>query len=69
MKNLTYNQKATIDFIKSFTDFHGFQPSLDDMAIYFNVTKSAIKSRLDCIEKKGFIEQSGQSRAIKIKEK
>jgi SOS-response transcriptional repressor LexA len=45
---------------------HGYQPSVAEMAIHFEVTKRAILDRLKLLQEKGFIRQTGKDRAIDL---
>jgi len=66
MKKLTELQNKILTHIKLSIKSRGFQPSIKEMADYFNVYPTAILNHLKLIEKKGFIKLTGKARAIEI---
>jgi len=55
---LTKNQKEVLDFVKSFTDKHGYAPSLDEVRKYFKLASvSTAHYYLSKLEKEGYLER------------
>ena len=48
-------QKELLAFIYSFTEEHCYQPSLDEMAGQFRVTKEAVLDRLRGLRERGML--------------
>jgi SOS-response transcriptional repressor LexA len=66
MKDLTKLQTKILTYIKLQVKSNGFQPSVREMADYFDVYPTAITNNLNLIEAKGYIKQTGKARAIEI---
>jgi len=66
MDDLTNKQKDTLVFIKEFNNQKGYQPTIREIAKAMGVSHPAAYDRLLLIEKKGYIELTGESRAIRI---
>ena len=66
MEKLTKLQNKLLTYIKLTLKSRGYQPSLKDMADYFDVYPTAIVQHLKLIEKKGYIKLTGKARAIEI---
>ncbi len=55
---LTKNQKEVLDFVKSFTDKHGYAPSLDEVRKHFSLASvSTAHYYLSKLEKEGYLER------------
>lgn len=69
MKKLTKVQQDTLNFMKKFWDKNQYYPTFVEIAKHYEVSDSAIQSRIRLIEKKGYIEKiPGISRGFKIKD-
>jgi SOS-response transcriptional repressor LexA len=62
-------QKEILEFIVLTVSQKGFQPSQQEMADHFGITKNAVAQRLDELAKRGLIEMVGKNRerAISLK--
>lgn len=66
-KELTDKQKAMLASIINSIKNNGYQPSYDELAYEFSITKKAVSDMLRAIEKKGYIEiPERRGRSIKI---
>lgn len=55
---LTKNQKQVLDFVKGFTDKHGYAPSLDEVRKHFKLASiSTAHYYLSKLEKEGYLER------------
>ncbi len=63
---LTKNQKEVLDFVKSFTDKHGYAPSLEEVRKHFKLASvSTAHYYISKLEKEGYIErEANQPRGI-----
>lgn len=53
--NLTEKQSAIFVFIQTFTQLHGFPPSIREIGEHFHIAPPSVLSHLKAIERKGFI--------------
>ncbi len=65
---LTRRQKEILDFIESFLDAHGFSPSFEEIAEFFQFRSLAtVHEHLSNLEAKGYIRKSyNESRSIEL---
>ena len=65
--SLTPKQKKVLDFVYSFTDKHGYSPSLNEIAQKFNKSTPTIHQYIETLKEKGFLrKESNISRGIKL---
>ena len=65
---LSPNQKKIFDFLCDFINKFGFPPSYKDIAEQFKFSSvGTVRTYLEYLEKKGYIERHGKARGIKIK--
>ncbi|GAB6188439.1 hypothetical protein JCM30566_01780 [Marinitoga arctica] len=70
MKKITEKQRKILEYIEFYIQVKGYPPSMRDMMKYFDLKSvSTIYVHLKSLEKKGYIELSGNSRGIKLKNK
>ena len=66
-QKLTRKQQYIFDFICDFNINNGFPPSYSDIAKQFNFSSIAtVRTYLEHLEKKGYIQRHGKARGIKI---
>ena len=65
-KPLTIKQRTLLKSIEGFVIDNGYQPSMRELGTEFGITQSGIYEMLKLIEKKGYIEFTGKSRALKL---
>ena len=66
-KNLTPKQKKVLDFVYSFTDKHGYPPSLNEISQEFKKSVPTIHQYIETLRKKGYLRKENNiSRGIKI---
>ncbi|MEE8488392.1 MAG: transcriptional repressor LexA [Gemmatimonadota bacterium] len=65
---LTRRQKEILDFIESFLDTHGYSPSFEDLAAFFQYRSLAtVHEHLTNLESKGYIRKNyNESRSIEL---
>ncbi len=65
---LTRRQKEILDFIESFLDTHGYSPSFEEIARFFDYRSLAtVHEHLSNLESKGYIRKSyNESRSIEL---
>lgn len=65
---LTRRQKEILDFIESFLDTHGYSPSFEEIASFFDYRSLAtVHEHLSNLETKGYIRKSyNESRSIEL---
>jgi repressor LexA len=65
---LTRRQKEILDFIESFLDTHGYSPSFEEIAAFFQYRSLAtVHEHLSNLESKGYIRKSyNESRSIEL---
>ncbi|MDT8435522.1 MAG: transcriptional repressor LexA [Gemmatimonadota bacterium] len=65
---LTRRQKEILDFLESFLDAHGFSPSFEEIAAFFQYRSLAtVHEHLANLEAKGYIRKSyNESRSIEL---
>ena len=65
---LTRRQKEILDFIESFLDTHGYSPSFEEIAAFFQFRSLAtVHEHLTNLETKGYIRKSyNESRSIEL---
>lgn len=63
---MTDKQDEVFTYIKLCIKSQSHQPSIKEMADYFNVSEPAIINRLELLEKKGYIKRTSKARAIEI---
>jgi repressor LexA len=65
---LTRRQKEILDFIESFLDTHGYSPSFEEIAAFFDYRSLAtVHEHLSNLEAKGYIRKSyNESRSIEL---
>ncbi|KAF2955907.1 hypothetical protein [Marinitoga sp. 38H-ov] len=69
MKNITNKQKKILDYIEFFIQVKGYPPSMREIMNFFGLKSvSTVFSHLKSLEKKGYIEISGNPRGISIKD-
>lgn len=67
MESLTPKQQKFLDYIKSFFEQHGYAPTLQDMAAYFELSSlGTVQQYLDALEAKGYLERSSKARGLKL---
>ncbi|SHF13393.1 repressor LexA [Marinitoga hydrogenitolerans DSM 16785] len=67
MKNITEKQKKILEYINFYIQIKGYPPSMREIREYFELKSvSTIHAHLKALEKKGYIELSGNSRGIKV---
>lgn len=70
MKQITEKQKKILEYIEFYVQIKGYPPSMREMMKYFDLKSvSTIYSHLKSLEKKGYVELSGNSRGIRLKNK
>ena len=68
MDTLSNRQQAVYDYICHFQSTEGYPPTYQDIAKAFNFSSTAtVRTYLEYLEKKGYIERFGKARGIKIK--
>jgi SOS-response transcriptional repressor LexA len=55
VRRASERQLEVLQFIVSYTQEHGYQPSRREMAEAFGVTRSAITGRLKDLERRGYV--------------
>ena len=66
-RGLTEIQSATLEAIVTFSELHGYPPSLYDLARILGVSRTAIVDRLDALETKGAIRRTpGVHRSLAV---
>jgi len=68
LKELTEKQRAILQYIREQTFTNGFQPSLRELAVHFEITVSAVRGHLLSCEKKGYVEITGRGRGVRFLE-
>ena len=68
ISTLTRNQKAILDFIKSFQKTKGYPPTLEEIGKKFKLSSPAtVHQYLSVLRKKGYVQrQKGHARSIEI---
>lgn len=70
MKYITEKQRDVLTFLVGFIRDHYRQPTLKDFAEEFDISREGVRGHLLALEKKGFIEYSGNGpRNIHINQK
>ncbi len=65
MKGLTARQEQVLRYLISFTVVNHYQPGYREIGIALGITSTqGVSDHLRAIEKKGYIELTGQSRCI-----
>jgi repressor LexA len=54
-KALTDRQQLILGFVQSFTQGHGYPPSIREIGEQFSISPPSVLSHLKAIERKGFI--------------
>ncbi len=68
METLSHRQQAVYDYICHFQATEGYPPTYQDIAKAFKFSSTAtVRTYLEYLEKKGYIERIGKARGIKIK--
>lgn len=62
-------QKETLLFIWRETLRNMYQPSYREICEHFEITKNALSDRLCSLQRKGLLEMTGESRAVRFTEK
>src|SRR3989344_2698145 len=67
-KSLTPKQKKILDYVFSFTDKHGYAPSLKEIGSYFGLRAvSTVYQHLKALEKKGYLKkEENQPRGVSL---
>src|SRR3972149_9766367 len=67
---LTKKQKEILDFIKIYSQMHGFAPSLEEIKAHFNLSAiSTVHEHIQNLKTKGFIQKEiNQARSIRAVE-
>jgi len=66
---ITDVDNQTLTFIKSFSEKHGYPPTMKDMSYHFDITVGAVVDRLKRLEDQGKIKRARYlSRGITIME-
>ncbi|MGN1164234.1 MAG: LexA family protein [Candidatus Ornithospirochaeta sp.] len=68
MKGPTERQKEIISFVSRFSSIHGYSPSLKEIGDEMGISTPAVHYAIEAMEKKGLLEKSGGTRAIKLPE-
>ena len=64
---LTRMQQTVFHFIENFAEDNGFPPSYSEIAKHFNFSSDGtVRTYLEQLEKKGYIQRLGRARGIKI---
>lgn len=64
---MTPRQRQIYQFILDFTRRHTYQPSLRDIGAHFGIASAnGVKCHIESLERKGYLEQTGKSRALVI---
>ena len=65
---LTKRQKEILDFVSQFLDRHGYSPTLEEIATYFNLASlNGVYKHLQALQERGFIRRlSNQARSIQL---
>ena len=67
--NLTPKQIRILDFIRTFRDEHTYSPTLEEIAVTFEVSKITVLQHLRALEKRGVIRRRRyQARSIELRE-
>jgi repressor LexA len=66
-KELTERQKLIFVFLQTFTNGHGYPPSIREIGDQFSIAPPSVLSHLKALEKKGFIRRKPfQPRCLEI---
>ena len=69
-RTITPKQKKVLDFIVSFTDKHGYAPSLYEIGNKFVLAVSTVHQHVSALKTKGYLKkESNQPRGVSILEK
>ena len=67
MRILTKKQRDVYNFILEFLEKNKMQPSFDQIAEHFNVTKGTIFGHINALQRKEILENRGLSRGLFLK--
>ena len=67
MEHLTPGQLKVLEFIRHFSERHGYSPTLDEIARHFRIIKPTVQQYLKALEQKGVIRRKRYAhRSIEI---
>lgn len=66
---ITKKQKQILDFVRTYSEKHGYSPSIPEMAKHFKLAISTVHEHLQNLQKKGYLEKNGSyARSISVKD-
>ena len=64
---MSEQQQATLDFIRDFTEEKGYAPTEAEIGRWFGLSQQAASSRVETLERNGFIRRTpGVHRSIRL---